>query len=92
MKKSIFLILPAVMLMLASCMDSASGNGGAGSVRVVLPGSSRNVSSSDRADSYTVSLLKGGKVIESQTAVPGGGPWSSMSLMPEATRLTLRRL
>ena len=40
MKKSIFLILPAVMLMLASCMDSAGGNGGAGSVRVVLPGSS----------------------------------------------------
>lgn len=72
MKKSIFLILPAVMLMLASCMDSASGNGGAGSVRVVLPGSSRDVSGSDRADSYTVSLLKGGKVIESQTAVPGG--------------------
>lgn len=72
MKKSIFLILPAVMLMLASCMDSAGGNGGAGSVRVVLPGSSRDVSGSDRADSYTVSLLKGGKVIESQTAVPGG--------------------
>ena len=72
MKKSIFLILPAVMLMLASCMDSAGRNGGAGSVRVVLPGSSRNVSSSDRADSYTVSLIKGGKVIESQTAVPGG--------------------
>lgn len=72
MKKSIFLILPAVMLMLASCMDSASGNGGAGSVRVVLPGSSRDVSGSDKADSYTVSLLKGGKVIESQTAVPGG--------------------
>lgn len=72
MKKSIFLILPAVMLMLASCMDSAGRNGGAGSVRVVLPGSSRNVSGSDRADSYTVSLLKGGKVIESQTAVPGG--------------------
>lgn len=72
MKKSIFLILPAVMLMLASCMDSAGGNGGAGSVRVVLPGSSRDVSGSDRADSYTVSLLKGGKVIEIQTAVPGG--------------------
>lgn len=72
MKKSIFLILPAVMLMLASCIDSAGGNGGAGSVRVVLPGSSRDVSGSDRADSYTVSLLKGGKVIESQTAVPGG--------------------
>ena len=72
MKKSIFLILPAVMLMLASCMDSASGNGGSGSVRVVLPGSSRDVSGSDRADSYTVSLIKGGKVIESQTAVPGG--------------------
>lgn len=72
MKKSIFLILPAVMLMLASCMDSAGRNGGAGSVRVALPGSSRNVSGSDRADSYTVSLLKGGKVIESQTAVPGG--------------------
>ena len=72
MKKSIFLILPAVMLMLASCMDSAGGNGGAGSVRVVLPGSSRDVSGSDKADSYTVSLLKGGKVIESQTAVPGG--------------------
>ena len=73
MKKSIFLILPAVMLMLASCMDSAGGNGGAGSVRVVLPGASRAVSSSDRADSYTVSLLKGGNIIESQTAVPGGG-------------------
>lgn len=72
MKKSIFLILPAVMLMLASCMDSAGRNGGAGSVCVVLPGSSRDVSGSDRADSYTVSLLKGGKVIESQTAVPGG--------------------
>lgn len=72
MKKSIFLILPAVILMLASCIDSAGGNGGAGSVRVVLPGSSRDVSGSDRADSYTVSLLKGGKVIESQTAVPGG--------------------
>lgn len=72
MKKSIFLILPAVMLMLASCMDSAGRNGGAGSVRVVLPGSSRDVSGSDRADSYTVSLIKGGKVIESQTAVPGG--------------------
>lgn len=71
MKKSIFLILPAVMLMLASCMDSAGRNGGAGSVRVVLPGSSRDVSGSDRADSYTVSLIKGGKVIESQTAVPG---------------------
>ena len=38
----------------------------------MLPGSSRDVSGSDRADSYTVSLLKGGKVIESQTAVPGG--------------------
>lgn len=73
MKKSIFLILPAVMLMLVSCMDSAGRNGGAGSVRVVLPGSSRDVSGSDRADSYTVSLLKVGKVIESQTAVPGGG-------------------
>ena len=72
MKKSIFLILPAVMLILASCMDSAGRNGGAGSVRVVLPGSSRDVSGSDRADSYTVSLIKGGKVIESQTAVPGG--------------------
>lgn len=72
MKKSIFFILPAVMLMLASCMDSAGRNGGAGSVRVVLPGSSRDVSGSDRADSYTVSLIKGGKVIESQTAVPGG--------------------
>lgn len=72
MKKSIFLILPAVILMLASCMDSAGRNGGAGSVRVVLPGSSRDVSGSDRADSYTVSLIKGGKVIESQTAVPGG--------------------
>lgn len=75
MKKSIFLILPAVMLMLASCMDSAGRNGGAGSVRVVLPGSSRDVSGSDMADSYTVSLIKGGKVIESQTAVPGGR-WS----------------
>ena len=72
MKKSIFLILPAVMLLLASCMDSSGGSGGAGSVRVVLPGSSRAVSGGGNADLYKVSLLKGVAVVESQTSVPGG--------------------
>lgn len=68
MKKFAFSILPVLLLTLASCMNMSSGSEG-GSVRVVLPSSSREVYSSGRSDvdSFTVRLLIGEKIIEEKS-------------------------
>lgn len=71
MKKNIFFLLPALLIMFASCMDSA-GRNSEGSVRVVLPGGSRETADSEKADSYKVSLMQDKNVIKTQTSVPGG--------------------
>ena len=79
MKKFAFSILPALLLALVSCMNMSSGSEG-GSVRVVLPSSSRALYSSGHGDvdSFTVRLLLGEKIINEksltkETADTGGG-------------------
>ncbi len=68
MKKFAFSILPALLLTFVSCMNMSSGSEG-GSVRVVLPSSSRALYSSghDDVDSFTVKLLLGEKIIKEET-------------------------
>lgn len=68
MKKLMFSILPAFLLALVSCMNISQGSEG-GSVRVVLPSSSRALYSSghDDVDSFTVRLLLGEKIIKEET-------------------------
>lgn len=85
-------LLPAALVcaIAFSCMDRSSPAED-GAVRVVLPGSSRAVSGSANADSYKVSLLKGGTNIDSQTAAPGGR-WNLTGLTPGTTAWTWRRL
>ena len=56
MKKLIFSILPAFLFAFISCMNMSSGSGENGSVRVVLPGSSRAAYNKDNADKFTVCL------------------------------------
>ena len=56
MKKLIFFILPAFLFAFISCMNMSSGSGENGSVRVVLPGSSRAAYNKDNADKFTVRL------------------------------------
>lgn len=78
MKKFAFSILPALLLAFVSCMNMSSGSEG-GSVRVVLPSSSRALFSSghDDVDSFTVRLLLDEKIINEksinkETADTGG--------------------
>lgn len=78
MKKFAFSILPALLLAFVSCMNMSSGSEG-GSVRVVLPSSSRTLYSSghDDVDSFTVRLLLDEKIINEksitkETADTGG--------------------
>ena len=68
MKKLMFSILPALLLALVSCMNISQGSEG-GSVRVVLPSSSRELYSSghDDVDSFTVRLLLGEKIINEKS-------------------------
>ena len=68
MKKFAFSILPALLLAFVSCMNMSSGSEG-GSVRVVLPSSSRTLYSSGHGDvdSFTVRLLLGEKIIKEET-------------------------
>lgn len=68
MKKFAFSILPALLLALVSCMNISQGSEG-GSVRVVLPSSSRALYSSGHGDvdSFTVRLLLGEKIIKEET-------------------------
>lgn len=68
MKKFAFSILPALLLALVSCMNTSQGSEG-GSVRVVLPSSSRALYSSghDDVDSFTVRLLLGEKIINEKS-------------------------
>lgn len=68
MKKLMFSILPAFLLALVSCMNTSQESEG-GSVRVVLPSSSRALYSSghDDVDSFTVRLLLGEKIINEKT-------------------------
>lgn len=68
MKKFAFSILPALLLAFVSCMNMSSGSEG-GSVRVVLPSSSRALYSSGHGDvdSFTVRLLLGEKIIKEET-------------------------
>lgn len=79
MKKFAFSILPALLLAFVSCMNMSSGSEG-GSVRVVLPSSSRALYSSghDDVDSFTVRLLLDEKIINEKSitkdsADTGGG-------------------
>lgn len=79
MKKLMFSILPALLLALVSCMNTSQESEG-GSVRVVLPSSSRALYSSghDDVDSFTVRLLLDEKIINEksitkETADTGGG-------------------
>lgn len=67
MKKFAFSILPALLLAFVSCMNMSSGSEG-GSVRVVLPSSSRALYSSGHGDvdSFTVRLLLGEKIIKEE--------------------------
>ena len=78
MKKLMFSILPAFLLALVSCMNTSQESEG-GSVRVVLPSSSRALYSSghDDVDSFTVRLLLDEKIINEksitkETAETGG--------------------
>lgn len=78
MKKFAFSILPALLLAFVSCMNMSSGSE-SGSVRVVLPSSSRALYSSghDDVDSFTVRLLLDEKIINEksitkETADTGG--------------------
>lgn len=68
MKKLMFSILPALLLALVSCMNTSQESEG-GSVRVVLPSSSRTLYSSGHGDvdSFTVRLLLGEKIIKEET-------------------------
>lgn len=68
MKKLMFSILPALLLALVSCMNTSQESEG-GSVRVVLPSSSRALYSSghDDVDSFTVRLLLGEKIIKEKS-------------------------
>ena len=68
MKKLMFSILPALLLALVSCMNISQGSEG-GSVRVVLPSSSRALYSSghDDVDSFTVRLLLDEKIINEKS-------------------------
>lgn len=79
MKKLMFSILPALLLALVSCMNTSQESEG-GSVRVVLPSSSRALYSSGHGDvdSFTVRLLLGEKIINEKSitkdsANTGGG-------------------
>lgn len=68
MKKFAFSILPALLLAFVSCMNTSQESEG-GSVRVVLPSSSRALYSSghDDVDSFTVRLLLGEKIINEKS-------------------------
>lgn len=68
MKKLMFSILPALLLALVSCMNTSQESEG-GSVRVVLPSSSRALYSSGHGDvdSFTVRLLLGEKIINEKS-------------------------
>lgn len=68
MKKIMFSILPAFLFALVSCMNTSQESEG-GSVRVVLPSSSRALYSSghDDVDSFTVRLLLGEKIINEKS-------------------------
>ena len=79
MKKFAFSILPALLLAFVSCMNTSQGSE-SGSVRVVLPSSSRALYSSGHGDvdSFTVRLLLDEKIIKEETisketADTGGG-------------------
>lgn len=78
MKKFAFSILPALLLAFVSCMNTSQESEG-GSVRVVLPSSSRALYSSGHGDvdSFTVRLLLDEKIINEksitkETADTGG--------------------
>lgn len=68
MKKFAFSILPALLLAFVSCMNTSQGSE-SGSVRVVLPSSSRALYSSGHGDvdSFTVRLLLDEKIIKEET-------------------------
>lgn len=68
MKKFAFSILPALLLAFVSCMNTSQGSE-SGSVRVVLPSSSRALYSSGHGDvdSFTVRLLLGEKIINEKS-------------------------
>ena len=84
MKKLIFSILPAFLFAFISCMNMSSGSGENGSVRVVLPGSSRAAYNKDDADKFTVRLYNDD--FDKTEEGTRGGYWNLASLSREHTR------
>ena len=72
MKKFIVPALFALLFVAASCMNMSSGSEKGGSIRVALPGSAREISSSSKADTYIVQLLLNEDVIQTETGFSGG--------------------
>ena len=81
MKKLIFSILPAFLFAFISCMNMSSGSGENGSVRVVLPGSSRAADNKDNADKVTVRLYNDD--FDKTEEGTRGGCWNLASLSRE---------
>lgn len=73
MKKFIVPALFAFLFVAASCMNMSGGSEKGGSIRVALPGSAREISSSSKADTYIVQLLLNEDVIQTETGFSGGG-------------------
>ena len=73
MKKFIVPALFAFLFVAASCMNMSSGSEKGGSIRVALPGSGREISSSSKADTYIVQLLLNEDVVQTETGFSGGG-------------------
>ena len=73
-KKFSFAFLPALILVLASCMNMNSSNSKEGAIRITVPGGERGLYtfSKENANSYKVSIILDKEVIDSQTAELGG--------------------
>ena len=72
MKKFIVPALFAFLFVAASCMNMSGGSEKGGSIRVVLPGGEREISSTTKADTYIVELLLNEDVIQTETGSSGG--------------------
>ncbi len=73
-KKFSFAFLPALILVLASCMNMSGSNSKEGAIRITVPGGERGLYTFNKsnASSYKVSIILDKEVIDSQTAELGG--------------------
>ena len=72
MRKLIISALPALMIMLASCMNTGSSSEESGSVRITLPGSARASYSKNSVDKYIVRLLLDNETVAEEEGFLGG--------------------